>query len=167
MLLLSMCVRRRRHTVRLRISRELILDEHAAEAELRVRACLDSELVRHRGLSRNAVKRRDRLAWSLARVEQSHGRAWLTARHLRVVVHEEHWTLHERRSDQGRLPQIDGCRLARRPAIAAREAGIRMVHVSRINALGLGRLNHPADEESGLPGIVEIPYVVTKREAAL
>src|SRR5262245_2078595 len=53
----------------------------------------------------------------------------------------------------------------RNVAIAAREAGIRMVHVSGINALGLGRLDHPADEESGLPGIIEIPYVVTKRES--
>jgi len=49
--------------------------------------------------------------------------------------------------------------------MAAREAGVRMVHVSGINALGLGRLDHPADEDSGLPGIVEIPYVVTKRES--
>jgi dihydroflavonol-4-reductase len=53
----------------------------------------------------------------------------------------------------------------RNVAIAAREAGIRMVHISGINALGLGRLNNPADEESGLPGIVEIPYVITKRES--
>jgi len=49
-------------------------------------------------------------------------------------------------------------------AEAAREAGARMVHVSSINALGLGRLNEPADEDSPLPGIVECPYVLTKRE---
>src|SRR5262245_39347906 len=118
-----MPVRRRGHAVRLPISRKLILDEHAAEAELRVRPRLDPEPVRHRGLSWNAVERRDRLAWSFARNEESNGRAWLTARHLRVVVHEENWTLHERRSNQGRLPQIDSRRLARRPAIAARERG--------------------------------------------
>jgi dihydroflavonol-4-reductase len=53
----------------------------------------------------------------------------------------------------------------RNMAAAARQAGVRMVHVSGINALGLGRLAEPADEESALPGIVEIPYVVTKREA--
>jgi dihydroflavonol-4-reductase len=53
----------------------------------------------------------------------------------------------------------------RNVAVAAREAGIRMVHVSGINALGLGRLDHPADEESALPGIIDIPYVITKREA--
>src|SRR5205823_14744119 len=50
-------------------------------------------------------------------------------------------------------------------AAAARAAGARLVHVSSINALGLGRLDAPADEESALPGIVECPYVVTKREA--
>lgn len=50
-------------------------------------------------------------------------------------------------------------------AVAAREAGARMVHVSSINALGLGRLESPADEETALPGIVECPYVLTKREA--
>lgn len=53
----------------------------------------------------------------------------------------------------------------RNVAVAARESGIRMVHVSGINALGLGRLEHPADEETGLPGIIEIPYVITKRES--
>lgn len=49
-------------------------------------------------------------------------------------------------------------------AAAAREAGARLVHVSSINALGLGRLAAPADEETALPGIVECPYVLTKRE---
>jgi dihydroflavonol-4-reductase len=37
--------------------------------------------------------------------------------------------------------------------------------VSSVNALGLGALMRPADEESALAGIVECPYVVTKREA--
>jgi len=34
-----------------------------------------------------------------------------------------------------------------------------------VNALGLGRLENPADEESALPGIEPVPYVTTKREA--
>src|SRR3954468_7000164 len=34
----------------------------------------------------------------------------------------------------------------RNMAAAARQAGVRMVHVSGINALGLGRLAQPADE---------------------
>lgn len=50
-------------------------------------------------------------------------------------------------------------------ASAARIAGARLVHVSSINALGLGRLDQPANEESALPGIIECPYVVTKRQA--
>lgn len=49
-------------------------------------------------------------------------------------------------------------------ANAARQCGARMVHVSSINAIGLGRLASPADEDSALPGIVECPYVLTKRE---
>jgi dihydroflavonol-4-reductase len=64
--------------------------------------------------------------------------------------------------DMHRQINVDG---ARNVAVAAREAGIRMVHVSGINSLGLGRLDRPADEESALPGIVEIPYVVTKRQS--
>jgi dihydroflavonol-4-reductase len=50
-------------------------------------------------------------------------------------------------------------------ASAARESGARLVHVSSINALGLGRLAQPADETTALEGIVACPYVVTKREA--
>jgi dihydroflavonol-4-reductase len=50
-------------------------------------------------------------------------------------------------------------------AQAARANGAKLVHVSSVNALGLGSLAQPADEGSALPGIVECPYVVTKREA--
>ena len=50
-------------------------------------------------------------------------------------------------------------------AAAARAAGARLVHVSSVNALGLGPLAEPAGEDSARPGILEIPYVVTKREA--
>ena len=53
----------------------------------------------------------------------------------------------------------------RNVAAAARQAGARLVHVSSVNALGLGRLESPADEETALPGIVPVPYVITKREA--
>jgi dihydroflavonol-4-reductase len=53
----------------------------------------------------------------------------------------------------------------RNVAAAAQQAGSRLVHVSSVNALGLGRLAEPADEETALPGIVECPYVITKREA--
>jgi dihydroflavonol-4-reductase len=53
----------------------------------------------------------------------------------------------------------------RNVAEAARGAGAKLVHVSSVNALGLGSLKEPADEASALPGIVECPYVVTKREA--
>jgi dihydroflavonol-4-reductase len=38
-----------------------------------------------------------------------------------------------------------------------------MVHVSSVNALGLGLLDKPATEETALPGEILCPYVVTKR----
>ncbi len=53
----------------------------------------------------------------------------------------------------------------RHVAQAAREAGARLVYVSSINALGLGDLHAPADEDTPLPGIVECPYVQSKRQA--
>jgi len=53
----------------------------------------------------------------------------------------------------------------RNVATAARQAGAKLVHISSVNALGLGEVAKPATEETALPGIVECPYVVTKREA--
>ncbi|MGD9649035.1 MAG: NAD-dependent epimerase/dehydratase family protein, partial [Pirellulales bacterium] len=44
-------------------------------------------------------------------------------------------------------------------------AGARMVHVSSVDALGLGTRTNPATEEAALSGHVECPYVVTKRAA--
>jgi len=53
----------------------------------------------------------------------------------------------------------------RKIATAARKVGAKFVHVSSVNALGLGKLEDPATEVTILPGIAEIPYVITKREA--
>lgn len=53
----------------------------------------------------------------------------------------------------------------RHVAVAARQAGAKLVHVSSVNALGLGSLDSPADEDSALPGIVPVPYVTTKQAA--
>jgi dihydroflavonol-4-reductase len=63
--------------------------------------------------------------------------------------------LHERINVEG----------TRNVATAARTAGAKLIHISTINALGLGRLTEPADEETALPGILECPYIVTKRKA--
>ena len=80
-----------------------------------------------------------------------------------VVIHSAgHVHLGWKQLDQHRQINVDG---ARNMAAAARTAGVRLVHVSAINALGLGRLDQPADEDTPLPGIVNCPYVVTKREA--
>src|SRR5207244_661300 len=80
-----------------------------------------------------------------------------------IVIHSAgHVHLGWRQLDQLRAINVEG---TRNVATAARAVGARLVHVSAINALGLGRLSQPADEESALPGIVECGYVVTKREA--
>ncbi len=50
-------------------------------------------------------------------------------------------------------------------ARAALRRGIRMVHVSTINTLGVGRKNRAADEDWADPNIVPCPYVVSKRAA--
>ena len=53
----------------------------------------------------------------------------------------------------------------RNVAVAAREANAKMVHVSTVDALGIGSPDLPADEESPREGKVLCSYVVTKREA--
>jgi len=52
-----------------------------------------------------------------------------------------------------------------RLALATRRAGARLVHVSSVDALGLRADGRPADEETPPGGMVECPYVVTKRDA--
>lgn len=80
-----------------------------------------------------------------------------------VVIHAAgHVHLGWSQLDVHRQINVEG---TRNIAAAARAAGAKLIHVSSVNALGLGRLDAPADEDSALPGIVEIPYVVTKREA--
>jgi dihydroflavonol-4-reductase len=84
-------------------------------------------------------------------------------RGVQVVIHSAgHVHLGWKQLDVHKQINVEG---ARNVAVAAREAGLKMVHVSAINALGLGRLAQPADEDSALPGIVECNYVLTKREA--
>lgn len=53
----------------------------------------------------------------------------------------------------------------RRIAQAARHTGVKMVHISSVNALGIGPLADPANETNARPGIVQTPYIVTKRLA--
>ncbi len=68
------------------------------------------------------------------------------------------WTGMERQ----RSVNVEG---SRNVAKAALEAGARMVHVSSVDALGIGAPDNPADEESPREGKVPCPYVVTKRQA--
>jgi dihydroflavonol-4-reductase len=53
----------------------------------------------------------------------------------------------------------------RHVAKAAHNAGVRMIHVSSVDALAIGSRAQPADEECPPEGSVLCPYVVTKREA--
>ncbi|NLF73492.1 MAG: NAD-dependent epimerase/dehydratase family protein [Candidatus Anammoximicrobium sp.] len=50
-------------------------------------------------------------------------------------------------------------------AAAALEASARLVHVSSVDALGVGHRDAPADEDSLREGKVPCTYIVTKREA--
>lgn len=54
---------------------------------------------------------------------------------------------------------------ARNMAVGARRAGARMIHVSSVDALGVGSRDQPADEDSPRTGKIPCSYVVTKREA--
>jgi imidazole glycerol phosphate synthase glutamine amidotransferase subunit len=67
-----------------------------------------------------------------------------------------------RHLDQMRRVNVEGTRIVAR---AARLAGARMIHVSSVDALGLRPDGVSADEETLPGGMLECPYVVTKREA--
>ncbi len=64
--------------------------------------------------------------------------------------------------EQHRLINVEGTRAV---AQAARKHGARMIHVSSVDALGVGTQSKPADEESQQPSSMRIPYPLTKREA--
>ena len=82
---------------------------------------------------------------------------------VQAVIHAAgHVHLGWSQADVHQQVNVEG---TRNIAAAARAAGARLVHVSTVNALGLGGLRMPADEDSPRPGIVECPYVQTKRAA--
>jgi dihydroflavonol-4-reductase len=66
------------------------------------------------------------------------------------------------RFDTYRTVNVEG---TRNVATAAREAGVRMVHVSSCDAIGVRSLAEPADEETPFAARAPIPYAVTKHEA--
>ena len=57
---------------------------------------------------------------------------------------------------------VEGTRVVAR---AARRAGARLIHVSSVDAIGLRSDGVPADEDTPPGGMLECPYVVTKRQA--
>jgi dihydroflavonol-4-reductase len=66
------------------------------------------------------------------------------------------------RLDLHRRTNVEGTRVI---AQAARNAGTRMVHVSSVDALGLGSAKKPADEETPLHKRAACCYAISKREA--
>lgn len=64
--------------------------------------------------------------------------------------------------DLQRAVNVEG---SRNVAVAARQAGARMIHVSSVDALGVGARHKPADEQTPRTGKVPCSYVVSKREA--
>jgi dihydroflavonol-4-reductase len=67
-----------------------------------------------------------------------------------------------RKLEEMRRVNVEGTRLV---AEAARREGARLIHVSSVDALGLTADGSPATEETPHGGMVECPYVVTKRAA--
>jgi dihydroflavonol-4-reductase len=79
------------------------------------------------------------------------------------VVHSAgHVQLGWSRLETYRAINVEG---TRNVAVAAREAGVRMVHVSSCDAIGVRSLTEPADEETPYAAAAPIPYAVTKHEA--
>ncbi len=64
--------------------------------------------------------------------------------------------------DRHRAVNVEG---TRHVAQHAREAGARMIHVSSSDAMGIGSLKEPADEDTPVAPPPPVPYVITKREA--
>ena len=81
----------------------------------------------------------------------------------RVVVHSAAMVhVGWRHLAEMRHVNVEGTRVVAR---AARRAGARLIHVSSVDAIGLRTDGEPADEETPPGGMLECPYVVTKREA--
>ena len=80
-----------------------------------------------------------------------------TVVHSAAMVH-----LGRRHLEEMRRVNVEGTRVVAR---AARRAGARLVHVSSVDAIGLRADGEPADEETPPGGMLECPYVITKREA--
>ena len=82
---------------------------------------------------------------------------------VHAVVHAAGY-VHIGRSklDVHRAINVEGTRNVAR---AARESGARMVHVSSTDAVGIGSLDEPADEETPFADHAGCTYAITKREA--
>lgn len=84
-------------------------------------------------------------------------------RGVRAVVHSAaHVHIGWSGLEIARQVNVEG---TRHVAAAARDAGVKMIHVSSVDALGVGSPDTPANEESPVQGKVQCPYVVTKRES--
>ena len=82
---------------------------------------------------------------------------------VEVVIHSAGWVhIGWTGMELARAVNVDGSRNVAEAALSARA---RMVHVSSMNALGIGRRDRLATEESPRVGQVPCPYMITKRAA--
>lgn len=77
--------------------------------------------------------------------------------HAAAMVHIG-WT----KEKMMRQTNVEGTRIV---GLAALKHKIRLVHVSSVDALGIGQEDTPANEETPREGKIPCPYVLTKREA--
>jgi len=83
--------------------------------------------------------------------------------HTSCVIHSAAYVQVGRsRLDLHRAVNIEG---SRNVVEAARMARVRMIHVSSVDALGIGSIREPADEDTPLAKPVPCAYAITKREA--
>jgi len=84
-------------------------------------------------------------------------------KHTRCVIHSAAYVqLGRSRLDLHRAVNVQG---SGHVAEAARMAGVRMIHVSSVDALAMGSVREPADEDTPLADPVRCAYAITKREA--
>jgi len=84
-------------------------------------------------------------------------------KHTSCVIHSAAYVQVGRsRLDLHRAVNVEG---SRNVAGAAWIAGVRMIHVSSVDALGIGSIRQPADEDTPLAKPVPSAYAITKREA--
>ena len=94
---------------------------------------------------------------------RDHAAVALAMQNVRQVIHcAGHVHIGWSQEELHRSINVEG---TRHVAETAHAIGAQLAYVSSVNALGLGKRDFAANEDTALPGIVDCPYVRTKREA--